>query len=51
MIGSISYLLGLIVSTLFDLPAGPAIVWSLALLGLVANKLVFNFQRPKIVNT
>ncbi|KPJ90940.1 MAG: zinc/manganese transporter permease [Gammaproteobacteria bacterium SG8_15] len=51
VIGTISYLLGLIVSTLFDLPAGPAIVWSLALLGLVANKLVFNFQRPKIVNT
>jgi len=47
LIGVASYLLGLLISTLLDLPAGPAIVWSLALLGLVANKLVYNFQRSR----
>lgn len=45
VIGVVGYLLGLIVSTLLDLPGGPAIVWSLALLGLVANKLLFKIQR------
>jgi zinc/manganese transport system permease protein len=47
IIGVTGYLLGLFVSTQFDLPGGPAIVWSLALLGLVINKLVFNFQHTK----
>jgi zinc/manganese transport system permease protein len=47
VIGVAGYLFGLFVSTLFDLPGSPAIVWSLALLGLVTNKLVFNFQRSK----
>jgi len=47
VIGVAAYLLGLLVSTLLDLPAGPAIVWSLALLGLVINKLVYNFQRSE----
>ena len=44
-IGITSYLVGLIISTLFDLPAGPAIVWSLALISLVMNNLVFHVQR------
>ena len=39
------YLIGLLTSIMFDLPGGPAIVWSLALLGLVTNKLVFYSQR------
>lgn len=47
IIGIAGYLLGLLISTLFDLPGGPAIVWSLALLGLVTNKLVFNFQHSE----
>lgn len=46
VIGTAGYLLGLLVSTRFDLPGGPAIVWSLALLAVVTNKLVFSFQRP-----
>jgi zinc/manganese transport system permease protein len=44
-IGIGGYLLGLLTSIMFDLPGGPAIVWSLALLGLVTNKLVFYSQR------
>jgi zinc/manganese transport system permease protein len=44
-IGLGGYLLGLLTSIMFDLPGGPAIVWSLALLGLVTNKLVFYSQR------
>ncbi len=48
MIGVAGYLIGLFASTLFDLPAGPAIVWSLALLGLVINNLVFHFQSRKV---
>ena len=46
-IGIGGYLFGLLGSILFDLPAGPAIVWCLALLGLVTNKLVFKIQHPK----
>ena len=48
MIGVAGYLIGLFASTMFDLPAGPAIVWSLALLGLVINNLVFHFQSRKV---
>ncbi len=47
MIGVMGYLLGLLISTLFDLPGGPAIVWSLALFGLLINFLVFSLQRSK----
>lgn len=34
LIGTIAYAAGLVVSALFDLPAGATIVWSLALVGL-----------------
>ena len=44
VIGVAGYLCGLLVSTLFDLPGGPAIVWSLALLGLVIHSILANFQ-------
>jgi zinc/manganese transport system permease protein len=44
MIGVAGYLIGLFASTMFDLPAGPAIVWSLALVGLTINNMVFHFQ-------
>ena len=47
VIGVSGYLFGLFASTLFDLPGGPSIVWSLALLGLVINNLVFHFQSRK----
>ena len=43
-IGVAGYLLGLLISTLFDLAGGSAFVWSLALLGLITNQLVFKFQ-------
>ena len=46
-IGVGGYLFGLLVSIRLDLPGGPAIVWCLALLGLVTNKLVFKIQHPK----
>lgn len=36
-IGASAYLLGLVASALFDLPAGAVIVWALALAGLAAN--------------
>lgn len=45
IIGVVGYLLGLFISALFDLPGGPAIVWSLALFGLMINFLVSNLQR------
>lgn len=43
-IGAGGYFLGLIVSTLFDLPAGPAIVWSLAIIGLVSRQLLIRLS-------
>jgi zinc/manganese transport system permease protein len=48
VIGMAGYLFGLLLSTLFDLPGGPAIVWNLALLGLVINNLVFHSQSRKV---
>lgn len=36
-LGASAYLLGLVASALFDLPAGAVIVWTLALAGLAAN--------------
>ena len=36
-IGAIAYLLGLVVSALFDLPSGAVIVWCLGLTGILAN--------------
>lgn len=38
-IGILGYGCGLVLSALLDLPSGPVIVWSLALLGLAANLL------------
>ena len=47
VIGMAGYLFGLLCSTLFDLPGGPAIVWCLALLGLVIHPLLVRFQTQK----
>jgi len=44
IIGVAGYLCGLLVSTLFDLPAGPAIVWSLAIIGLVLRQALIRFN-------
>jgi zinc/manganese transport system permease protein len=35
-LGAVGYAVGLVLSALFDLPSGPTIVWSLALLALLA---------------
>ncbi len=43
IVGASGYFVGLVVSTLFDLPAGPAIAWSLAIIGLVLSQLLFRF--------
>lgn len=37
VIGVLAYASGLLLSSIFDLPSGSVIVWSLALLGLLAN--------------
>jgi zinc/manganese transport system permease protein len=47
VIGTGGYLCGLLVSAQFDLPGGPAIVWSLALFGLLTNKLVYYYQQSR----
>ncbi len=43
IVGASGYFAGLIISTMFDLPAGPAIVWSLAIIGLVLSQLLIRF--------
>ncbi|MDD5240985.1 MAG: metal ABC transporter permease [Sulfuricella sp.] len=40
LLGALGYLLGLLLSLLFDLPSGAVIVWSLAALALALNFLV-----------
>lgn len=44
IVGASGYLVGLIVSSLLDLPAGPAIAWSLAVIGLVLSQLLIRFE-------
>ncbi len=39
-IGALGYAAGLLASSLFDLPSGPMIVWSLAVVGWLASRLV-----------
>ena len=44
IVGASGYFVGLIVSSLLDLPAGPAIAWSLAIIGLVLSQLLIRFD-------
>ena len=37
-IGGLSYLLGIVVSSIVDLPTGAVIVWTMALVALIANR-------------
>jgi zinc/manganese transport system permease protein len=37
-VGAAGYLLGLVFSTLFDLPSGPVIVWTVALIGMSVHR-------------
>ena len=48
IIGALGYIVGLALSSLFDLPAGPAIAWSLAIIGLVLSQLRIRFERKQI---
>jgi zinc/manganese transport system permease protein len=45
-LGALGYALGLGVSVVFDLPAGPVVVWALALLGIVVHAIT----RPKAIS-
>jgi zinc/manganese transport system permease protein len=42
LFGAIGYAIGLVVSSLFDLPSGAVIVWSLAVLGVLTSLLLPN---------
>jgi zinc/manganese transport system permease protein len=48
IIGASGYFAGLILSTMFDLPAGPAIVWSLAIIGLALSQVLIKFDATQI---
>ena len=40
LIGALSYFVGIVVSFWMDLPTGAVIVWSMAVVGLIAGQLV-----------
>jgi len=44
-IGGIAYLLGIVVSSLADLPTGAVIVWTMALVALIGNRLLIRTAR------
>lgn len=44
LIGLIAYMLGLVLSALFDLPSGAMIVWSLATVAVFVNLIVINLK-------
>ncbi len=50
IVGASGYFIGLILSSLFDLPAGPAIAWSLAIIGLVLSQLLIRFERKQLTS-
>jgi zinc/manganese transport system permease protein len=37
LVGGLGYLIGLVASTVFDLPTGAIIVWAMALVGIAAS--------------
>jgi zinc/manganese transport system permease protein len=37
-VGAAGYALGLVLSTIFDLPSGPVVVWTLALVGMAVHR-------------
>ena len=47
-IGAVSYLLGIILSFVWDLPTGAVIVWSMAAVALLAGTLISDKQRPDV---
>lgn len=46
LIGGIGYGLGLILSSLLDLPSGAVIVWSIAVIAIACKLTLFNLTRP-----
>ncbi len=45
-VGGLGYLLGLVASTLFDLPTGAIVVWALAIVGIAFSSLARSGVRP-----
>jgi len=46
LIGAISYFVGIVLSFVFDLPTGAIIVWSMALVAVVAGLFISDKRRP-----
>ena len=46
VIGALSYFTGIVVSFWMDLPTGAVIVWSMAIVSLIAGQLVFRHRKP-----
>jgi len=46
LIGGASYLIGIMVSVMFDLPTGAVIVWSMAAVALLSGYIISDKQRP-----
>jgi zinc/manganese transport system permease protein len=46
LIGGLSYLIGIILSVMFDLPTGAVIVWSMAAIALLIGLVISDKQRP-----
>ncbi len=45
-LGGLAYACGLLGSAVFDLPAGPTVVWTLALFGLISGTLIGHYVAP-----
>ena len=49
MVGAISYLAGIVLSALLDLPTGAVIVWTMAAVGIVAGYFIhLRYQAPQL---
>jgi len=46
LIGGLSYLIGIMLSVMFDLPTGAVIVWSMAVIALLIGLVISDKQRP-----
>jgi zinc/manganese transport system permease protein len=46
LIGGLSYLIGIMLSVMFDLPTGAVIVWSMAAIALLIGLVISDKQRP-----
>jgi len=46
LIGGVSYLAGILLSVMFDLPTGAVIVWSMAAVALLAGLVISDKKRP-----